>query len=385
MFEPGLTSAMFTLTQFSAKDSMSIVRSALTTLCLISIFQVTTTAAEDLKIGTTLTLTGAYSTYGQQALHGIELAIEEANAKGGVGGRKVKLLVEDTGTYDLKLAVTAARKLITVDKVEVFLPMIVEDSEVVVPLTSKVPLLSMVVGCGARKCGSNLGKYNVRAPSSHDQIVERLVAHTQQSDVKHSCIIAAEATYFEGYGRYIEELLKKAGQKVTYEAVPLSATDDYREIATRFKRDNCDAIFSWISIGSSGAFFKRIRESGSKALILGVVESDDPSILSVAGPAAEGVVFARFSIGTKEFQERFKKRFGVEVSRPAIPSYDGVKLLLELIDKVGSTPDALRAEIVKTKNRPAENGVMTYTEEGERVGEEVQLMRIVGGVPVEVK
>ncbi len=376
---------MFTLTQFSAKDSMSIVRSALTTLCLISIFQVTTTAAEDLKIGTTLTLTGAYSTYGQQALHGIELAIEEANAKGGVGGRKVKLLVEDTGTYDLKLAVTAARKLITVDKVEVFLPMIVEDSEVVVPLTSKVPLLSMVVGCGARKCGSNLGKYNVRAPSSHDQIVERLVAHTQQSDVKHSCIIAAEATYFEGYGRYIEELLKKAGQKVTYEAVPLSATDDYREIATRFKRDNCDAIFSWISIGSSGAFFKRIRESGSKALILGVVESDDPSILSVAGPAAEGVVFARFSIGTKEFQERFKKRFGVEVSRPAIPSYDGVKLLLELIDKVGSTPDALRAEIVKTKNRPAENGVMTYTEEGERVGEEVQLMRIVGGVPVEVK
>ncbi len=339
---------------------------------------------DEIKVGATLSLSGAYATYGRQALQGIQLAVEEKNFQGGINGRKIKLIVEDEGTLDLKAAVTAARKLVEVDRVEVLLPLIVEDSEVIVPFTSQKPIFTMAVGCGSRKCAFNIGPYHVRAPSSHDSIIEALMAYVATQKIQHSCIVAAESTYFEAYGRYIEQLSKSAGYKVTYVPVPLSNSEDYREVATKFMHAKCDAIFPWIPMGSIGGFFRRVRESGSTALMLGIVESDDPGVLKVAGEAANGVVFARFSLGSLEFQNRYFNRFKEQPSRPALPSYDGVKLLLELIEQVGTNPDQLKQAFLKIQNRSAENGVLTYTNEGERLGETVQLMQIVKGKPIEL-
>ena len=336
--------------------------------------------AEDLKIGAALSLSGPYANYGTQALHGIELAINEVNESGGVNGRKIKLIVEDEGTLDLRRATAAAHKLVDADKVDVLLPLIVEDSEVIVPITSRVPIFTMVVGCGARKCGFNLGKYNVRAPSSHDAIIQKLTEYINSQGAKHSCVIASESTYFEAYGRLIEEIQTKAGKQVTYAAVPLSNTEDYRDVATRFKAKECDAIFSWIPMGSIGSFFRRVREIGSKAILVGIVETDDPQILNAAGKAAEGVVFARFSLGSKAFQKRFKERYSEMPSRPAIPAYDGVKLLLKLIGKVGTDAKALREAILAVQNETAENGIMRFTSEGDREGEQVELMQIRDGI-----
>lgn len=344
------------------------------------------TSAEELRLGATLSLTGAYANYGRQALEGMTLAAEEINQAGGVpAGSSVKLIVEDFGTLDLKRAVSAARKLISLDKVRVLLPLIIEDSEVIVPITSQIPLFTMAVGCGARKCGFSVGPYHVRSACSHDSIIQRLVSYAVAHGTQHACIIAAEATYFEGYGRYIEELSKKAGQRVSYVSVPLSLSEDYRDVATRFKHDQCDAIYAWLPMGTVGSFFRRVRESGSTALILSIVESDDPNVLQSAGQAAEGVVFATFSLGSPEFQKRFRERFKEPPARPALPAYDGLKLLVKLVSQVGTSPQALREAILKVKDFPAENGVMTYTAEGERLGEEVLLMQIVRGAPVEIR
>jgi len=85
---------------------------------------------DELAIGTTLALTGAFRTH---ALHGIQLAVQEVNDAGGVRGKQVKLYVEDFAALDLKLALSGARKLVDVNKVQLLLPLIIEDSEVVVP------------------------------------------------------------------------------------------------------------------------------------------------------------------------------------------------------------------------------------------------------------
>lgn len=337
--------------------------------------------AADLKIGITTALSGAYAHYGRHALQGAQLAVEEVNGRGGVGGRRVQLLVEDEGTLDLKAALTAARKLVEVDKVEVLLPLIIEDSEVIVPFTSKKPLFTMAVGCGARRCSSNVGPFHVRAPSSHDEIISRLMAYVKKSGPKHICIMAAESTYFEEYGRYIEELSRSNGYKVTYAGVPTSNTNDYRDIAVRFAHSQCDAVFAWVPMGAVGGFFRRAREVGMKSQMLSIVETDDPGVLKTAGAAANGVVFARFALGSEAFQARYQKRFSEIPSRPAVPSYDGVKLLLQLIEKVGTGPEKLKAAFGEVSNLSAENGYLSYTSEGERRGEAVELMQIVDGAP----
>src|SRR5271170_646242 len=78
-------------------------------------------AADSVKIGVDNTLTGTYAALGKNEQVGIQLAVDEINAKGGILGRNVELIVEDSTSGDAGTAVQKARKLIDGDKVNFLL------------------------------------------------------------------------------------------------------------------------------------------------------------------------------------------------------------------------------------------------------------------------
>src|SRR5215469_16927323 len=84
-------------------------------------FVITARAADEIKFGLDDPLTGTYAELGKNEQIGCQLAIEQINAKGGILGRKVQLLVEDSTSADTGVAVQKARKLIERDKVDFLL------------------------------------------------------------------------------------------------------------------------------------------------------------------------------------------------------------------------------------------------------------------------
>src|ERR1700761_8354139 len=84
-------------------------------------FVITARAADTVKIGLDNPLTGTYAALGKNELIGCQLAVEQINGKGGILGRKVELLVEDSTSGDAGTAVQKARKLIDRDKVDFLL------------------------------------------------------------------------------------------------------------------------------------------------------------------------------------------------------------------------------------------------------------------------
>ena len=84
-------------------------------------FVITARAADNVKIGLDNPLTGTYAAVGKNELIGCQLAVEQINAKGGILGRKVDLLVEDSTSGDAGTAVQKARKLIDRDKIDFLL------------------------------------------------------------------------------------------------------------------------------------------------------------------------------------------------------------------------------------------------------------------------
>ena len=116
-------------------------------LCALGIFLLMSCAppqnaqAEPLKIGAVLPLTGTFAFYGQFSKAGIDLAVEDANAKGGLNGRAVQVLYEDAP--DKTAASTATQKLISVDKVDALTTINPFIAGVVVPIAeaNKVPLV----------------------------------------------------------------------------------------------------------------------------------------------------------------------------------------------------------------------------------------------------
>ena len=90
-------------------------------LQLAAPFVIKARAADPVKIGLDNPLTGTYAALGKNELIGCELAVEQINAKGGILGRQVQLLVEDSTSGDAGTAVQKARKLIERDKVNFLL------------------------------------------------------------------------------------------------------------------------------------------------------------------------------------------------------------------------------------------------------------------------
>jgi branched-chain amino acid transport system substrate-binding protein len=88
---------------------------------IASPFVMTARAADSVKIGLDNPLTGTYAALGKNELIGAKYALEQINAKGGILGRKVELLVEDSTSGDAGTAVQKARKLIDRDKVDFIL------------------------------------------------------------------------------------------------------------------------------------------------------------------------------------------------------------------------------------------------------------------------
>ncbi len=94
---------------------------ALATVQIASPFVIRARAAEAVRIGLDNPLTGTYAANGKHELDGCQLALEEINAKGGILGRPVELVVEDSTSGDAGAAVQKARKLIEGDKVDFLL------------------------------------------------------------------------------------------------------------------------------------------------------------------------------------------------------------------------------------------------------------------------
>lgn len=84
-------------------------------------FVINAQAADEIRMGLDDPLTGTYAELGKNEEIGCQLAVDEINAKGGVLGRQVKLLVEDSTSTDTGVAVQKARKLIERDKVDFLL------------------------------------------------------------------------------------------------------------------------------------------------------------------------------------------------------------------------------------------------------------------------
>jgi branched-chain amino acid transport system substrate-binding protein len=109
--------------KFPTVDRRTVVKSALAlgASSVASPFVITARAADNIKIGFTNPLTGPYAAYGKNEMIGCQLAIEEINAKGGILGRQVEFLGEDSTSGDAGTAVQKSRKLIDGDKVDFLL------------------------------------------------------------------------------------------------------------------------------------------------------------------------------------------------------------------------------------------------------------------------
>lgn len=327
-------------------------------------------AQDEIKVGEYASLTGGNATFGISSHNGTEMAIAEINAAGGVLGKKLKLITEDTQSKAGE-ASTGVRKLIAQDKVIAVLGEVASSRSLeAAPIAqeAKIPLISpastnpKVTEVGDyifRICFIDPFQGTVMAKFTLDSLKVRKVALL--TDVKQD--------YSVGLAQFYKEYFTKNGGTLVEESSYNSGDKDFRAQLSAIKAKKPDAIFLPGYYTEAGVIIKQARQLGITAPFMGGDGWDSDSLVKIGGPAMDGNYFSNHfstedtSPAIQTFVKNYKAKYGSTPDAMAALGYDSAMILADAIKRAGGTDSAkLRDAIASTKDFKGITGSITLNE-----------------------
>lgn len=352
------------------KKSLSVLITL--TIGLINSFGCTKKEPKEIKIGAILPLTGDAAVWGNNTKEGIDLAVVEVNKKGGINGKQLKIIYEDTQGSPQN-GVAAIQKLITVNKV----PAVIDDSMSSVTLAmapiaenNKVVLLS--TGATAPKI-SEAGKYIFRIWNS-DDLEGKVAAKFVYNDLKHKNAVVLYIN--NDYGKGLEYVFKNEFQGLGG-TILLSdsfgqSDADFKSQLTKIKGLRPKTIYLVGYPKEISIILKQALELNIKSKIIGTVTFEDPHIIQLAGKAAEDVIYPypvepdSKDAAVGEFLNKYKAVYNKEPGITADVGYDAVNMIVRSIQLSGGEVGVdIQKGLMMIKDFHGASGIMTFDKNGD--------------------
>ena len=320
-------------------------------------------AQDAVPVGAIEILSGPNAAYGIAIRNGLELALDEINAKGVLGGRKIALTVEDSAA-NKDQAINAARKLIGRDQVIAIIgPTLSNEMFAVGPVTNerKIP----IVGTSTTARGiTDIGPYVFRTSLPESDVIPVTLKKAMSRGVKTIALLYANDDAFSKSGF---DVMKAAAEKAGLSIVAIesfgSKDTDFSAQLTKIKALRPDAVgISALVEPSSGVLLQaRQLGFGHETLFIGGNGSNSPKLGEIAGAAADGlIVGSPWFIGkpdpaNQKFVADFRKKYSKDPDQFAAQAYDAMRIVAAAIDRAGAADAGkMRDALVQTKF----NGVM---------------------------
>ncbi len=298
-------------------------------------------------IGAMDALTGVAESYGNPLLQAKLLAVEEINAAGGINGRQLKLIVEDSKCA-AQDAIAAYSKLTDVEGVKIILGTTCSGSMLgVAPLAENEGVILFSASATSPDIAS-AGDYIFRT-AINDLRLGTDMGNTLWVDGVRKIVTITEATdYAEGTRRTaVAQFEKLGGSVLTAESYSADVTD-FRSQLTKLFNENPDALLlAAQGEFSGGTIIKQARELGYDGPIYSEIVPTAPEALSIAGDAATGLKAIvpnpdLKSAAGKEFLANFRARYGVVATLPWFQgsAYDDVFIAAECLGQTNDDQDA---------------------------------------------
>ena len=298
------------------------------------------------RIGVMESVTGAGETYGTVAVQSKQLAVDEINAAGGINGRMLELIVEDS-KCNAQDAITAYNKLTDVDGVKIILGTSCSGAMLgAAPLAEKEGVV-MFSGLATNPDIAEAGDYIFRTSLS-DATVGVDTGNVLWADgIRNLATINESTDYAEGVRRTTTAQFETlGGQIVAAESYP-SDTTDFRTQLTKILNANPDALhIAAQAEASGGTIIKQVRELGYDGPIYADVVPIGTTALEIAGEAATGVkaITPDLDPANAKAQEVLAA-FRAEYDYITLPwflgsAYDNIYITAECLKETGDDQDA---------------------------------------------
>lgn len=324
-------------------------------------------AAEPIRIGEFASLTGKEATYGQATHRGTLLAVEQINAAGGVLGRRLQLVTEDTQSKAGQ-AGTIVRKLISRDKVVAVLGEVASSRSLEAAPICQAAKIPMITPASTAPEVTARGNYIFRAcfiDPFQGTVMAKFARQTLKAK-RVAMLTAATSAESVGLARYFREQFTGAGGEIALEQKYNEGEKDFRAQLTAIRAAKVDGLFVPGYYAEAALICKQARELGITAPIFGIDGWESPEIVRIGGAAVEGSYFAtHFSPENQaahvtEFNRRYQERWDMPSDTLAGLGYDSVLMLVDAIKRAGTTePAKVRDALAATKDLHGVTGTIT--------------------------
>jgi len=270
------------------------------------------TAQQTLKFGLAMPLSGSQSSYGKDQIKAAEWAVADINAKGGVGGKKLEMIVLDTQA-EPTVGINAVNRLINVDKVPVFVTAWSAVVKAVAPIANREKVLELSIGANAPEIAT-LGDYVYTAFPLADVDVTALANYTFKSLGKKrvAVLYVNNDTGVEAAKVYRTVFEKAGGQIVAYETYDPKATD-FTGMLLKVRTSNPDFVHLHGLVAEMPLVIAQMRQLGLTQRVSTYAGGYNPQMIEKAGKGAEGLIVTSLAPNEKQnpnvgpYIERWKK------------------------------------------------------------------------------
>jgi len=297
-------------------------------------------AFADIKIGFNVPLTGFAAFDGGSALHGAKLAVERANASGGINGQKIELVVYDDQA-SAKEATPVATKLVEKDQVVGAVSGSYSASTRAAAGIFQNAKVPYVVAYAIDPSVTRTGDYMFRVSSMGEVQGRGGAKLVSELGKKRVVLVTLKNDFGKTLAAGFKEAAPKFGLDIVNEYEYGLQDRQFGALIAKIKSDNPDILYASGYYFNAGPFISQLRAAGVTTPVIGQEGYDGEKFIEIAGPAAEGT-YITTSLDrdsdvpiTKAFLQDFRKTAGYGADMVGASSYSATAILIEGLRKTG--------------------------------------------------
>ena len=327
-----------------------------------------------IKIGAILAVTGPASFLGAPEARTLEMLVADLNAKGGIDGRKVELLLRDTGASPEK-AVSFAKQLI--DEEQVF--------AIIGPATSGETLAvkgiagegkTLLLSCAAAEAIVNpVAPWVFKTAQKDSHALQKIFQQMKKSGISRIGVLSSNTGFGKAGREAIAKMAPEQGIQIVADEVYDKAATDLTAEVTKVKAASPQALLNWSIEPAQSIVIKNARQIGMTIPIFQSHGFANIQYAKAAGAAAEGVVFPASRIVVAEalpekhpqkpvvaaYKRAYEARYKEDVSTFGGHAYDALGILARAVKEAGLDREKARAAIENMKGFVGTAGVFDFS------------------------
>lgn len=345
-------------------------RIGLAVLAGLTIFGCKPKDDSEIRIGEFGSMTGTEATFGISTHRGIELIVDEINAKGGLNGKKLRLIsLDDQGKPEE--AMMAVQRMINQDRVHVVLGEVASSRSLAAAPVAQRSRIPMISPSSTNPKVTEVGDFIFRVCFT-DPFQGKVLAKFAIEDLKAKTagiLVDTKSDYSVGLADFFKKTFQEMGGTIAVTQNYVGGDIDFKAQLTALKGKAPDVILVPGYYTEVGLILKQAKELGVKSIFLGGDGWDSPKLFEIAGKAANGTYISNhYSVEDKdprvqEFIQKYKARYNEIPDGLAVMGYDAALVLVDAIKRAKSLKgEDLRDAIAATKNFQATTGMITIDE-----------------------